>query len=155
MDEITSQDIENVIIQAKKFIEDNNFEELHNNILHNKDFDNFRKIYDDDYVHIIYYIIIEYGNTVRVQSGGCPPCIAFIARILGKKVITTVAKKGIQKGVKKGVQKGVKKTSKKQAKKYAKTTSKKRAKKYRRKIHERMEQSSDDDEDETVKRWFR
>jgi hypothetical protein len=92
---LTSEDVENVINIAKKFIENEDFNELNDKITYGREFDNFRRIYGDEYIEVIRNIIIEYG--VRVQVGGCPPCFAFLARLGGKKV----AQKAVQKKAKK------------------------------------------------------
>lgn len=139
MSELTPKDIENVVDLAKQFISDSDYMNLYNNILNNDNLNNFRKIYGDDYIDVIHSIIIEYGTSIHVQSGGCPPCIAFLARIFGKKVGMHVIKKGIKSGVKKKSKK-IKRGSKKRLKKHVK-----------RRARESFE---DDDDNEERRGWF-
>lgn len=157
MDELTYDDINNVVDLAKKFIEDNNFEELHNKILYDVEFDNFRRIYGNGYSTVIYYIIIEYGNTV--QTGGCPPCIGILARIIGKQVIKKgvkiVAKKGIKKASKKARKKAKRKSKRRKSKKYR--LRKKLSKRAKREARETIEESTegeDEDDDDKKSSWW-
>lgn len=137
MERIEPSDIENVVNLAKKVINDGNLAELHNSILHDTKFDIFRRVYDDDYVDIIYFIILEYGENVHVQEGGIIP---IIAGIVGRKVIGKVAKKGIKKGLKK-TKKVKKKKIKKKIKK--KTPKKKKSKKSSEKAKKHASRAKD------------
>lgn len=108
---ITEDDVYNVVNLAKKFIANNDLAELNNSILYGSEFDNFRRVYGDDYIEVIHRIIMEYGH---IQVGGCPPCFAFLGRLFGKKAI----KKGVEK-------------ARKRAKREAKEEAKRRAREER------------------------
>jgi hypothetical protein len=95
MDNLTNNDVNNAVELAKKFIVNNDFEELNNNILYGGEFNNFRRIYPDNYVDVIYYIIIEYGDTV--QTGGIIP---LILGVVGRKVGQKVGQKVVTKKLK-------------------------------------------------------
>jgi hypothetical protein len=141
MERIEPSDIKNVVELAKKVINDGNLAELHNSILYDKKFDIFRRVYDDDYIDIIYFIIIEYGENVHVQEGGIIPIIAGI-------IVKKVAKKGIKKKLKKSKKektpkkKSKKKTPKKKSKKKSKKSSEK-GKKRASRAEEIYDESSD------------
>lgn len=139
MERIEPTDIENVVNLAKKVMHDGNLSELHNSILYDAKFDIFRRVYDDDYIDIIYFIILEYGENVHVQEGGIIP---IIAGLVGKKIAKKALKKGIKKGLKKP--KKIKKKVKKR-----KITPKKKSKKYlsrAKDVYDESREVSEEDE---------
>jgi len=141
MDKLTNNDVNNAIELAKKFIVNNDFEELNNSILYGGEFNNIRRIYPDNYVDVIYYIIIEYGDTV--QTAGFLPLLAGVfLRIAGKKVVTKVVTKKL-KSTKGKKPKGKKPKDKKSKKYILKKKLSKRAKSHAEdKIEEEVKEKS-------------
>lgn len=98
--------------------------------------------FGDEYIDKLNMVAMEYLSLTMM--GGCPPCVAFIAKLLGKKML----KKGVTKGIKYGVKQGVRKGSRairKSPRKLRKRIRKQSPRKLRE-MRERMRRDEDDEE---------